>query len=609
MIGAVSACSPEDDRGAPFLLWEQPVGGAFAPTGPRLDLGAVDPDGSAPLRFALFNAGDAVAEVTAVGSSEPALFEVTVDAALPRALRPGSRLEVRVTPRPTSACAVEAGLLADAPGAPTLALTVRADLAEEGAPALEVAVLDDSGGSALVTDGAEIDLGARLPGDSALRTLLVSNPGECPVTVDAIALTPTPDFALPSHPGAVDLPPSGALAVPVLFTAGAEGGERQGLLTLSTSAGARALPLAARVGTPEIGFLVGSGTSLVRPGAVGLDFGAAEVGARVRRVVRVVNDGDAVVTITGVSADLALFEVGWGAGDGALALAPGEGWEVPVTFVPDSAGSRVATLSVRTGAGEVTLQLVGAGLAGDLSLSVEGASGGAYTSLDDEGRIDFGAVDPGEEVFRRVRAENVGDGALTVTAATTTNGFRAFLPTPVDLEPGAHREFLVRFRPVASVESYSGSLVVKSDRNTRSVALSGALTQVCAAATAAPAVEDGPCVPSETVLCLHEARFAVTAAHQTSACESGVARVVSADDGSGVFGFGDGGWDLVVNVVDACAATGTYGVTAAAASRDRVELRVVDTATGAVKTWFSPLGEPFQPLADAEAFDACVLPE
>jgi hypothetical protein len=402
------------------------------------------------------------------------------------------------------------------------------------------------------------------------------------------------------------LAPGAAVALPLVFAPEGEPGVRSDVLTLTTAAGTRDVPLSGHVGAPAIDFRVGSGDNLAPPGASGLDFGEAEVGARVTRVVRVINAGEVPLEITGVTSDLDLFGLGWGAGGGVLTLAAAAAHDVPVAFSPDAAGSRVATLTVATANGDATLQLVGRGLAGALALAVESPAGsGAFVSLESTGEIDFGAADPGDDSFRRVRLTNAGDGLLVVSAANASNGFRAFLPVPAELAPGQDRDFLVRFRPVASVPSYAGALEVRTNRGVGAITLRGALTRVCGDATAAPAIPDGPCAPDDTTLCLMGQRFAVTAAHQDVACGGGVAQVAVSDGASGAFTFGGVGWDLVVNMVDDCAATGAFGLGAAGPTRDRVELRVVDTATGAVKTWFNPLGEPFQPLLDATAFDTC----
>ena len=611
---AAAACPAEPPPGAAHLAWERfdAVAG-FVPAGTRVELGAIDVLSPEELLLVLVNDGDASVLVRALDLDDASAFGVTATAVpLPKRLVPGARLGVTVGVAPGSTCTTVATLTVDAEDAaaapPPLALGARG--VDPSGPASLLAVAAARLDAVDVWDplapGATLDFGAQAPGGRATRLLRVDNGGDCPVAIDAVAVGASGPFTVAAAPGALALAPGASVALPLVFAPQGEPGARSDVLTLTTAAGTRDVPLIGHVGAPAIGFRVGSGGNLTSPGASGLDFGEAEVGARVARVVEVSNAGGVPLEIASITSDLSLFGIGWGAGDGVLTLAAGEAHEVPVAFLPDAAGSRIATLTVATPTGDGTLQLVGRGLAGALALSVESPVGsGAFVSLESEGEIDFGAADPGDESYRRVRLANAGDGLLAVSAANASNGFRAFLPVPVDLAPGQDRDFLVRFRPVASVPSYTGTLEVRTNRGVGAVTLRGALTRVCGAATAAPAVPDGPCVPDDTTLCLVDQRFAVTAANQSVDCGGGVAQVAVTDGTSGAFTFGGVGWDLVVNMVDDCATTAAFQFRAAGPTRDRVELRVVDTATGAVKTWFNPLGEPFQPLLDATAFDTC----
>ena len=613
--GAFTACPDGVEHGQAQLVWQRydTVAG-FVASGSQVDLGAVDLRSPLEVRFRLANVGRAAVEVEAVALDDVSAFGLgTATAELPRRLAPGDSLEVVVTAAPGTVCAFAAALsvTAAAPAAapPPLDLSVRGVDPAGSATALTLSANDLSAASdwSLLGPGATLAFAARLPGGRDARLVRVDNTGSCPVTVGAAGFALGNDFALSVDPAPLALAPGGSLVLPVAFApvAGAAG-DRADVLVLTTSAGTRDLPVRGRVGAPAVTFLVGSGGTLTPPGASGLDFGATEAGSRVARVVRIVNGGDAPLEITGIAIDLDLFQAGWGSGDGVLTLGPGAVQDLSVVFTPDAAGSRVATLSVATSAGAATLQLVGRGLAGVLALLLEDPPGsGTFASLESDGEIDFGPADPGDESYRLVRLVNAGDGVLTVTKAVASNGFRTFLPVPIDLAPDAQRDFLVRFRPVATVASYTGALEIETNRGIAGVVLTGSLTRVCGTATPAPAVPDGPCVPDGTTLCLVAGRFAVTAANQDTACGGGVAQVAVVGATSGSFTFAGAGWDLVVNMVDDCAGSGSFGLRVAGPTRDRVELRVVDAQTGAVKTWFNPLGEPFVPLIDATAFDTC----
>jgi hypothetical protein len=117
---------------------------------------------------------------------------------------------------------------------------------------------------------------------------------------------------------------------------------------------------------------------------------------------------------------------------------------------------------------------------------------------------------------------------------------------------------------------------------------------------------EGSCVPSESVLCLRDGRFQVETWWETSGGEGqGKARPETSDSGAFWF-FDPGNLELLVKVLDACAAPQPrFWVFAAGLTNVGVRLRVTDTWTDAVWERESPLGKPFRPLLSTNAFDTC----
>jgi hypothetical protein len=115
------------------------------------------------------------------------------------------------------------------------------------------------------------------------------------------------------------------------------------------------------------------------------------------------------------------------------------------------------------------------------------------------------------------------------------------------------------------------------------------------------------CLQDANTLCLNGGRFQVTANWLTSDGSTGRGQAVPLSDGSGYFWFfGPDNAELVVKALNACAlATPRYWVFAAGLTNVQVDLTVLDTKTGTVKTYNNPLGRPFQPIQDTSAFATC----
>ncbi len=114
-----------------------------------------------------------------------------------------------------------------------------------------------------------------------------------------------------------------------------------------------------------------------------------------------------------------------------------------------------------------------------------------------------------------------------------------------------------------------------------------------------------PCVPDSETLCLNNGRFAVTAEWTKPDLTTGHGTPVKLTGDSGYFWFFDAAnIEVVVKVLNGCAITNSYWVFAAGLTNVKVELRVVDTETGAVYTKENPQGTAFAPIQDTSAFPA-----
>lgn len=119
---------------------------------------------------------------------------------------------------------------------------------------------------------------------------------------------------------------------------------------------------------------------------------------------------------------------------------------------------------------------------------------------------------------------------------------------------------------------------------------------------------DGSCQPDGSTLCLSHGRFLVHATWNDGQGHAGDASAVGLTPDTGYFWFFDSAnVELVVKVLDACGVAGSphFWVFASGLTDRDVEILVLDTLTGAARTYRNPAGQPFAPIQDTAAFATC----
>ena len=116
------------------------------------------------------------------------------------------------------------------------------------------------------------------------------------------------------------------------------------------------------------------------------------------------------------------------------------------------------------------------------------------------------------------------------------------------------------------------------------------------------------CLPTQSVLCLAGHRFRADLKWKDSASgplrPGKVAGVPT--DGSGLFFFTDPkSFDALIKVINSCGENNRYWVFASAPTSDAVTITVTDTKANRTKQYVNPLGRPFPPVQDTNAFATC----
>ena len=115
-----------------------------------------------------------------------------------------------------------------------------------------------------------------------------------------------------------------------------------------------------------------------------------------------------------------------------------------------------------------------------------------------------------------------------------------------------------------------------------------------------------PVNPATPQLCLRGGRFSVIAlwTYNPGPIRGFGRPVPLGSESGGMWFFTESNVELMVKVLDACNYNGHYWFFAAGLTDVGVDVVVRDNVTGAQKTYTNPIGRPFQPITDTEAF-AC----
>ena len=130
-----------------------------------------------------------------------------------------------------------------------------------------------------------------------------------------------------------------------------------------------------------------------------------------------------------------------------------------------------------------------------------------------------------------------------------------------------------------------------------------ALERFRAARVEMPQAAPGECTVGDRTLCLENGRFRVRLDWETEDEEKGAGMAMPLTGDTGLFWFFEpANIEIVIKVLDGCAVNGKRWVFAGGLTDVSVEMTVVDTQTGATRTYTNFLGRPFRAIKDTTFF-------
>ncbi len=130
-----------------------------------------------------------------------------------------------------------------------------------------------------------------------------------------------------------------------------------------------------------------------------------------------------------------------------------------------------------------------------------------------------------------------------------------------------------------------------------------ALERFRAARVEMPQAAPGECTAGDRTLCLENGRFRVRLDWETEDEKKGDGMAMPLTGDTGLFWFFEpANIEIVIKVLDGCAVNGNRWVFAGGLTDVAVEMTVVDTQTGATRTYANRLGRPFRAIKDTTFF-------
>ena len=209
-----------------------------------------------------------------------------------------------------------------------------------------------------------------------------------------------------------------------------------------------------------------------------------------------------------------------------------------------------------------------------------------------------------------VFAGGLTDTEVQLTVVDTETGIAGtwFNPEGTLLSPVQEVEAFETCGPGGSVASADrATLAEPSPSPSRRVDLERevqlALERFRAARVEMPQAAPGECTAGDRTLCLENGRFRVRLDWETEDEDKGAGKAMPLTGDTGLFWFFEpDNIEIVIKVLDGCAVNGNRWVFAGGLTDVAVEMTVVDTQTGATRTYANRLGRPFRAIKDTTFF-------
>lgn len=414
----ISVTSNDDDESTIYVtVTGTGIGPEITLSTTTVNIGNVSLGTSGTGTFTITNDGNEDLIVNSVTSSNPPVF--TTDYSDGGTIAPAANQLVTVTFSPTSI------------GAQSATITVTSNDGDEAT--ITVTATGTGTAPEITLSTTSVDIGNVSLGTSGNGTFSIRNDGNENLVVSSIT-SDNGVFAV--SPSSATLAPGANQPVTITFSPTTAGAQSAAITVTSNDADEATVTVTIN-GTglsPDITL----STTIVAIGNVAL-------GSNGSGSFTITNDGGADLTITSIASDNTLFTVS----PSSVTIAPGGNQLVTVTFSPDAAGARSATVTISTDQGNLTVTATGTGIAPDITLS--------------DASVSIGNVNAGSTGSGSFTITNNGDADLVVTSITSDNALFTISPSSATIAPGGNQIVTISFSPTASGTRNSIITILSND--------------------------------------------------------------------------------------------------------------------------------------------------
>src|SRR5580704_870321 len=297
-------------------------------------------------------------------------------------------------------------------------------------------------GPSIEISPSTVSFGDLAVGQSATKTVTVTNNGTEELTVSGISVTGTGFSASgPKLPMSLSAGQSASISAVFKPTAGTAD---TGTITIASNAD----------GSPSRIALSGTGTTTsateltATPSSV--SFGSVAVGSEATQTIQLANTGSAAVAISKVA--FSGTGVSVSGVTAPMTLDGGKSTSLTVTYKPTSPTTLTGSISITSNASDPSMVIGINATATSSTLAATPSS------------VSFGNVVVGSNTTQTIRLQNIGTSEVKISAITPSVSSIALsgVTTPIDLAPGTSATLTAAYKPTAA-GSVTGKITVTSN--------------------------------------------------------------------------------------------------------------------------------------------------
>src|SRR3984885_3112398 len=296
-------------------------------------------------------------------------------------------------------------------------------------------------GPSIEISPSTVSFGDLAVGQSATKTVTVTNNGTEVLTVSGISVTGT-GFSASGPKLAMSLSAGQSASISAVFKPTGANADT-GKITIASNAD----------GSPSLVALSGTGTTTTAaeltatPSSIA--FGSVAVGSEETQTIKLANTGSAAVAVSKVASSGTGVSV---SGITApMTLNGGQSTTLTVTYKPTSAATLAGSLSITSNASDPSMVI---GITATATSSTLAATPSSFS---------FGGVVVGSDTTQTIRLQNIGTSQVTISSLTPSvaNVTISGITLPAKLAPGTSATLTAAYKPTAA-GSVAGKITVTS---------------------------------------------------------------------------------------------------------------------------------------------------